>query len=205
MTQTSIGGAPEEAAEDADDTSEAAEESAGQDTGTAEGETAGAAGTESELPEGVSARRVKQCLIDEFVVFEYDDADREGTGRAPGEGVERPLTREQLTDQERDQLLATVWYHGTDDEKEAAIDLCADSLGVERTDVESVLTQIADLIAQLVRDAEENATEGMDQVTVSNQTLTPGLGGAGGLETVDDEEWEELWSSLPWSFEIKVP
>ncbi|MEV2275240.1 hypothetical protein AB0I72_06605 [Nocardiopsis sp. NPDC049922] len=197
--------AAEEVEEAAEEAAEEAEESAEQDTGTAEGDTAEGVGAESELPEGAGARRVKQCLIDEFVVFEYDDTDREGTGRAPGEGVEQPLTRDQLTGRERDQLLATVWYHSTEDEKNAATDHCADSLAVERSEVESVLTQIADLIAQLVREAEENATEGMDEVTVTSETLAPGLGGVGGLDPMDDAEWEELWNSLPWAFEIETP
>ncbi|MFI6575001.1 hypothetical protein ACIBFB_04310 [Nocardiopsis sp. NPDC050513] len=209
VTEASIGGAPEEAAGESEGTAESAgepaEEDAGQDTGTDQGDAAEEADTGSGLPEGVSARRVKQCLIEEFVVFEYIGTDREGTGRAPGEGVERPLTREQLTDQEQDQLLASVWYHGTEDEKDAATDHCADSLDVERTDVESVLGQISDLIAQLVREAEQSATEGMDQVTVASETLAPGLGGAGGLEPMDDAEWEELWNSLPWAFEITAP
>ncbi|WP_026127632.1 hypothetical protein [Nocardiopsis lucentensis] len=194
-----------ETAEDTDAVEVTAEgiAAAGNEASEAEG-----ADTESDQPSATNSRQVKQCLIDEFVIFDYTDAeqDRESASTASGDTVEQPLSRDQLTDEQRDELLATVWYHGTESEKNAATDHCADSLDMQRSEIESVLAEIADLIAQLVERAQASLTEGMEEVAhTSTETHTPGPGEAGGLEPMDDAEWEELWDSLPWSFELEAP
>ncbi|WP_157982511.1 hypothetical protein [Nocardiopsis sp. FIRDI 009] len=181
-----------------------------EDVAATGGDASGAeeADTGSDQPETTSSRRVKECLIDEFVVFDYTDAeqDRGSTSAVSGDTTEQPLSRAQLTDEQRDELLATVWYHGTEVEKNAATDHCADSLDMRRSDIEAVLAEIADLIARLIEEAEAKATEGMEEIVHSaTETHASGPGEAGGLEPMDDAEWEELWNSLPWSFEMEVP
>jgi hypothetical protein len=143
---------------------------------------------------GVGSREVKDCLLDRFVDFESGETGLDEAQLAPdsGEFVEQALAKEDLDDAERDRLLATVWYYGDEGDKNAAVDTCAQENGLERAQVEEAIAEIADLIAELVAEAEAAEAEAEKVGSDAEAAVSE-------LDTVDDEEWRELWDSLPWS------
>lgn len=156
---------------------------------------------EADLPDGVSSREVKTCLTEHFVDFGAGQTDLDATQmtKTSGEFVERALAKNDLDDAERDRLLATVWYYGDENDKVAATDDCAQQLDIERSEVEDALAEIADLIGQIVQEANESLSQAMDQVEKttgeSSQVTDP----------VDADEWAELWESLPWTLPEVTP
>ncbi|WP_306368532.1 hypothetical protein [Nocardiopsis sp. CC223A] len=143
---------------------------------------------------GQGSREVKNCLLDRFVDFESGETGLDGSQLAQdsGEFVEQALGKEDLDDAERDRLLATVWYYGDEGDKNAAIDTCAQENELERAQVEQVVAELADLIAELAAEAEAAVTEAEKADDDADAAVSE-------LDTVDDEEWRELWDSLPWS------
>ncbi|WP_017589376.1 hypothetical protein [Nocardiopsis ganjiahuensis] len=147
---------------------------------------------EADLPDNVSSREVKTCLTEHFVDFGSGrtDLDPSQMTKSSGTLVEKALNRDDLDDAERDRLLATVWYYGYENDKVAATNDCARQFGIERSEVEDVLAEVADLIGQLVQEANESVSQTMDEVEKATGEVT---------DPVDAEEWAELWESLPWS------
>lgn len=143
---------------------------------------------------GTGTREVKECLIDRFVDFETGESglDESQLTKDSGEFVEQALSKDDLDDAERDRLLATVWYYGDEGDKTAAVDTCAQENDLERAQVEEVLASIADLIAELVAEAEAAAAG-------AEETGADAEAAVSELDTIGDEEWRKLWDSLPWS------
>ncbi|CAL9418224.1 hypothetical protein SUDANB121_01815 [Nocardiopsis dassonvillei] len=147
---------------------------------------------------GADSREVKGCLLDRFVDFETGESGLDESQLTPdsGEFVEQALSKDDLDDAERDRLLATVWYYGDEGDKTAAVDTCAQENGLERSEVEEVLASIADLIAELVAEAEA-AAAGPEKTGRDTEAAVSEL------DTIGDEEWRELWDSLPWSVPVQ--
>lgn len=143
---------------------------------------------------GLGSREVKDCLLDRFVDFEAGETGLDESQLTPdsGEFVEQALSKEDLDDAERDRLLATVWYYGDEGDKTTAVDTCAQENDLERAQVEEVLTEIADLIAELVAEAEAAAAQAEKVGNDAQAAVSE-------LDTIGDEEWRELWDSLPWN------
>lgn len=161
-----------------------------------------AAAPDQTLPENASSREVKTCLTGHFVDFASGESeiDPAKMTRTSSEFVERALSGADLGDAERDRLLATVWYYGHEDDKVAATDDCASRFGLERSEVEDVVTEVSGIIAELVREADESVASSMDEVRRTS-------GEAAEAQPVTDpvgaEEWAELWDSLPWSIPVE--
>ncbi|KOX24175.1 hypothetical protein [Nocardiopsis sp. NRRL B-16309] len=153
-----------------------------------------------ESVEDTRSRQVKECLIDQFVDFGSGETVLDTESLTPDSGafVEQALSKGDLDDAERDRLLATVWYYGDEEQKNSATTECARANDIDTAAVEGVLDDVADEIAALVQEAEDAMTEGMDQVSQTGQDGE--LPEEGEIDPVDDEEWQELWESLPWSF-----
>ena len=158
----------------------------------------------AELPEGVGSREVKECVIDRFVDFETGESGLDESQLTPagGEFVERALTKDQLTEDDRDQLLATVWHYGEEGAKTGAVVHCADALGLENAQVEAVIGEIADRVGELLQGSGQEAAPGVEQVADEGAQEDAAAGAdSEPFEPVDAQEWEELWASLPWSIE----
>jgi hypothetical protein len=158
-----------------------------------------AAAPEGDTDGSARSRQVKECLITQFVDFGSGETVLDTDALSPDSGafVEQALTKEDLTDTERDRLLATVWYYGEEEQKTAATDDCAQANELDKAEVEAVLAEVADLIAALVQEANAAVTEGMDEV--SQAVRDAELTGQSEIDPVDAAEWRELWESLPWS------
>ncbi|MBR8745379.1 hypothetical protein [Nocardiopsis sp. MG754419] len=202
--------APEEGATDEAVEEEGAEEATTEDEATEEapvdeGADEGAVEEEadvdgSEAADAVSSREVKTCLTEHFVDFDSgsSDLDQEQMTPTSGQFVERALGSGDLGDDERDRLLATVWYYGDEADKVAATGDCADRFGVERSEVEDVISEVADLIAELIAEADQAMSDAMDQVEQASAD-TRDAASTDVEDPVGAQEWEELWDSLPWS------
>lgn len=156
----------------------------------------------SDLPEGVEARQVRECVIDRFVDFGTGESQVEANRTTPASGVfvEQALTKDQLSEDDRDQLLATVWEYGEADAKTAAVDACAADLGLEPAAVEGVIMQISNPTAP--QESVQEPVPAADAVSGASGAQDVPAGGAGDqpvADPVDAQEWEELWVSLPWS------
>lgn len=156
------------------------------------------ASTEAGPPKDTRSRQVKECVIDRLMDFETGGSGlgEAGLSLSSREFVEQVLAKEELTDDERDRLLATVWYYGDESGKTGAVDGCARELGLTSDEVEKVVFELAELIAELAQETDQQAAEGMDNVS-------PALGKTASalpVEPIGAEEWEKLRQSLPWSF-----
>ena len=160
---------------------------------------------EADLPAAPISREVKTCLVEHFVDFGSASTDLDQKQMAPGsqEFVEQAVSEGDLDDAELDRLLATVWYYGDEADKVAATNTCAESLGMERDEVEDSVSEVSDLIGDLVEEANEAMAGAIDEVEKASSDTPEEADtdtGAGSVEDpVDAEEWEELWDSLPWS------
>lgn len=157
---------------------------------------------EADLPDGLSSREVKTCLTEHFVEFGSGQTDLNHEQMTPTSAkfVERALAQDGLGDADRDRLLATVWYYGNENDKVAATNDCARSFGLERSEVEDVLDEVAHLIGELVQEANETVANSMDEAQQAIDAAELPEDGTVEIEDpVDAEEWEELWESLPWS------
>ncbi|WP_017534250.1 hypothetical protein [Nocardiopsis alba] len=176
------------------------------------------------LPEGVTSREVKTCLIERFVDLDTGESrlDRSRMTPTAERYLDEALAAKPLDDTGRDRLLATVWYYGDEGDKVAATDDCAQRFSLRDEEVEGVLGQVSDLIAGMVRDAEEVAF-GSEETTEEAPAEAPveevapeATDTAEGTETTTREsaeqespelvidpigaaEWNELLDSLPWS------
>ncbi|MFE0267078.1 hypothetical protein ACFWZ7_10470 [Nocardiopsis alba] len=176
------------------------------------------------LPEGVTSREVKTCLIERFVDLDTGESrlDRSRMTPTAERYLDEALAAKPLDDTGRDRLLATVWYYGDEGDKVAATDDCAQRFSLRDEEVEGVLGQVSDLIAGMVRDAEEVAF-GSEETTEEAPAEAPveevapeatdTADGAGGttresteqespelvIDPIGAAEWNELLDSLPWS------
>lgn len=176
------------------------------------------------LPEGVTSREVKTCLIERFVDLDTGESrlDRSRMTPTAERYLDEALAAKPLDDTGRDRLLATVWYYGDEGDKVAATDDCAQRFSLRDEEVEGVLGQVSDLIAGMVRDAEEVAF-GSEETTEEAPAEAPveevapeatdTADGAEGttresaeqespelvIDPIGAAEWNELLDSLPWS------
>ncbi|MFB8763363.1 hypothetical protein [Nocardiopsis alba] len=176
------------------------------------------------LPEGVTSREVKTCLIERFVDLDTGESrlDRSRMTPTAERYLDEALAAKPLDDTGRDRLLATVWYYGDEGDKAAATDDCAQRFSLRDEEVDGVLDQVSDLIAGMIRDAEEVAF-GSEETTEEAPAEAPveevapeATDTAEGTETTTREsaeqespelvidpigaaEWNELLDSLPWS------
>ncbi|MET9780021.1 hypothetical protein ABZY32_03025 [Nocardiopsis alba] len=176
------------------------------------------------LPEGVTSREVKTCLIERFVDLDTGESrlDRSRMTPTAERYLDEALAAKPLDDTGRDRLLATVWYYGDESDKVAATDDCAQRFSLRDEEVEGVLGQVSDLIAGMVRDAEEVAF-GSEETTEEAPAEAPveevapeatdTADGAEGttresaeqespelvIDPIGAAEWNELLDSLPWS------
>ncbi|XKK37823.1 hypothetical protein HFP72_24395 [Nocardiopsis sp. ARC36] len=163
----------------------------------------------AELPEGAEARRVEECVLDRFVDFGSGATEPVGARLplAEGEFVEQALTKDQLTAEDRDRLLATVWNHGEEDAKTGAVDHCAGELRLDPVQVEGVIgavvERVGDLLQEPAQEAAQEAAPAVEQVSDGSgaQEGAAADTGAEPVDPVDAQEWEEMWASLPWKFE----
>ncbi|WP_026117893.1 hypothetical protein [Nocardiopsis alkaliphila] len=162
----------------------------------------------AEPAEGVPSQEIKVCLTEHLLGSGPDSSklDHELMTPADEEFLAQALGQNDLGDDERDLLLATVWYYGHEDDKVAAVDDCAQRFGLERGEVEDVIGQVDGLISDLVQEADgaqadttADAAEGEsgDQVfeEVSTDVQDP----------IGEDEWGKLWDSLPWSVSTESP
>ena len=161
---------------------------------------------EADLPEATTSHEAKACLVEHFVDLESGstDLDQEQMAPASQEFVEQALNADDLDDADLDRLLAIAWYYGDESDKVAAIDECAQSLGMGRDEVEDAVAEVADQIGALVEEANEAMAEAMDQAEQASSEAqdTADATDAASVDVEDPvgaEEWEELWDSLPWS------
>ncbi|MFE1391968.1 hypothetical protein ACFW3Z_03780 [Nocardiopsis alba] len=176
------------------------------------------------LPESVTSREVKTCLIERFVDLDTGESrlDRSRMTPTAERYLDEALAAKPLDDTGRDRLLATVWYYGDEGDKAAATDDCAQRFSLRDEEVDGVLDQVSDLIAGMIRDAEEVAF-GSEETTEEAPAEAPveevapeATDTAEGTETTTREsaeqespelvidpigaaEWNELLDSLPWS------
>jgi hypothetical protein len=159
----------------------------------------------AELPEGAEARRVEECVLDRFVDFGSGATEPVGARLplAEGEFVEQALTKDQLTAEDRDRLLATVWNHGEEGAKTGAVDHCAGELRLDPVQVEGVIGAVVERVGDLLqKPAQEPAQEAAPAVEqVSDGSDAQEGAGAEPVDPVDAQEWEQMWASLPWKFE----
>lgn len=169
---------------------------------TQEPAEAGAPGTEEaaggQQQESPEVQQAKECLIDRFVNLRTGETKLDDVTLIPAgkELIERVLSRGRITATERDRLLATVWYYGDERDKTSAIDDCARTLGLERSEVEKIVSGLAWLIAELV--GEVNARHRVEHEenvarTLKGEVTDPSV------DPVGAEEWQQLMESLPWS------
>ena len=193
--------ADETPAEETDPTEETTETEAPAQNEGSEEETTDPA--EADLPEHVSSREVKTCVTEHFVDFDSASSklDHELMTPTSKKFVEKALNNDALSDDERDRLLATAWYYGHEGDKVDAVDDCAEHFDLQRGQVEDVINQVSDLIAELIQEAEEAQAEAVDQgdragsdAQVSDQDVSVDI-----TDPIGADEWEELWNSLPWS------
>lgn len=160
---------------------------------------------EADQPAAPTSREVKTCLVEHFVDFESASTGLDQEQMAPGsqEFVEQAVSGGDLDDAELDRLLATVWYYGDEDDKVASTDACAESLGLERDEVEDGLSEVSDLIGELVEEANKAMAGAIDEAEKASsdapEAAEADAASADVEDPVDAEEWEELWNSLPWS------
>ncbi|SIO91252.1 hypothetical protein [Nocardiopsis sp. JB363] len=161
---------------------------------------------EADLPEATTSQEAKTCLVEHFVDLESGstDLDQEQMAPASQEFVEQALNADDLDEADLDRLLATAWYYGDESDKVAAIDECAQSLGMGSDEVEDAIAEVADQIGALVEEAGEAMAEAMDQAEQASTDAqdaadTTDAASADMEDPVGAEEWEELWDSLPWS------
>ncbi|MFJ9553077.1 hypothetical protein ACIRPH_04640 [Nocardiopsis sp. NPDC101807] len=159
----------------------------------------------TELPEGAEARRVEECVLDRFVDFGSGATEPVGARLplAEGEFVEQALTKEQLTAEDRDRLLATVWNHGEESAKTGAVDHCAGELRLEPAQVEGVIGAVVERVGGLVQGPAQESAPAVEQAADGSgaQEGAAADTGAAPVDPVDAREWEEMWASLPWKFE----
>ncbi len=167
---------------------------------------------------------MKTCLIERFVDLDTGESrlDRSRMTPTAERYLDEALAAKPLDDTGRDRLLATVWYYGDEGDKAAATDDCAQRFSLRDEEVEGVLDQVSDLIAGMIRDAEEVAF-GSEETTEEAPAEAPveevaleATDTAEGTETTTREsaeqespelvidpigaaEWNELLDSLPWS------
>ena len=160
---------------------------------------------EADQPAAPTSREVKTCLVEHFVDFESASTGLDQEQMAPGsqEFVEQAVSGGDLDDAELDRLLATVWYYGDEDDKVASTDACAESLGLERDEVEDGLSEVSDLIGELVEEANKAMAGAIDEAEKASsdapEATEADAASVDVEDPVDAEEWEELWNSLPWS------
>ncbi len=183
---------------------EAAQEqpAAGEGTQEAPAEAGGAAG--SEQPGATRVRMAKECVVSRFVSFETGETRLGEMTPASAEFVERAVAAEQLGDGDLDRLLATVWYYGDEGVKTGAVEHCAEDVEMSRTELEELISDLGEMIAVLVEEAEkhdatheENVARTLEEV---NSTLPVEVDSSVAMDPIGAQEWAELEDSLPWSF-----
>jgi hypothetical protein len=183
---------------------EAAQEqpAAGEGVQEAPAETGGTAG--SEQPGATRVRMAKECVVSRFVSFETGETRLGEMTPASTEFVERAVATERLGDGDLDRLLATVWYYGDEGVKTGAVEHCAEDVQMSRTELEGLISDLGEMIAVLVEEAEkhdatheENVARTLEEV---NAALPVEVDAAEVLDPIGAQEWAELAQSLPWSF-----
>lgn len=163
----------------------------------------------AELTDGVASHEVKLCLTEHFVDFDSASSELDHELMTPDDEkfIARALDEEDLSDEERDRLLATVWYYGHEDDKVAAVDDCARRFDLERREVEDVLDEVDDLIAGLVQEADGAQTDTSDQSVEgeADEQVFEEEVSADVEDPIGEDEWEKLWNSLPWSVPTENP
>ncbi|WP_026122373.1 hypothetical protein [Nocardiopsis halotolerans] len=153
----------------------------------------------SEQTEETRVRQAKECVIHRFVDFGTGETSLAEAGMTPSskEFVERTLALalEELSDEERDRLLATIWYYGDEGAKAGAVDDCARTLDMTRGEVETVIYGLASVIAELVEAAEQHEATHDETVARTLDVVEDTLP----VEPIGAAEWEEMVTSLPWS------
>ncbi|MCP3016472.1 hypothetical protein NGM33_24395 [Nocardiopsis dassonvillei] len=165
-------------------------------------ETGGTAG--SERPGATRVRMAKECVVSRFVSFGTGETRLGEMPPASTEFVERAVAAERLGDGDLDRLLATVWYYGDEGVKTGAVEHCAEDVQMSRTELEGLISDLGEMIAVLVEEAEkhdatheENVARTLEEV---NATLPVEVDAAEVLDPIGAQEWAELAQSVPWSF-----
>ncbi|MEU1899170.1 hypothetical protein ABZ512_12380 [Nocardiopsis dassonvillei] len=183
---------------------EAAQEqpATGEGAQEAPAETGGTAG--SEQPGATRVRMAKECVVSRFVSFGTGETRLGEMTPASTEFVERAVAAERLGDGDLDRLLATVWYYGDEGVKTGAVEHCAEDVQMSRTELEGLISDLGEMIAVLVEEAEkhdatheENVARTLEEV---NATLPVEVDATEVLDPIGAQEWAELAQSLPWSF-----
>lgn len=162
---------------------------------------------QADLPEGVESHEVKDCLIERFVDFDSGETtlEDEELSEETQAFLDHALSADELSDEERDLLLATVWRHGDEEDKASAVNECADEFALEESDVEDVVAETTELAPE----GQETAPEGQETASEPSEERTHVSDGEDApeadIDPIDDEEWEELWESLPWSLPAEQP
>lgn len=175
---------------------------AGDGAQEAPAETGGTA--DSEQPGATRVRMAKECVVSRFVSFETGETRLGEMTPASTEFVERAVAAERLGDGDLDRLLATVWYYGDEGVKTGAVEHCAEDVQMSRTELEGLISDLGEMIAVLVEEAEkhdatheENVARTLEEV---NATLPVEVDATEVLDPIGAQEWAELAQSLPWSF-----
>ncbi|MFE1402033.1 hypothetical protein ACFW53_29175 [Nocardiopsis dassonvillei] len=165
-------------------------------------ETGGTA--DSEQPGVARVRMAKECVVSRFVSFETGETRLGEMTPASTQFVERAVAAERLGDGDLDRLLATVWYYGDEGVKTVAVEHCAEDVQMSRTELEGLISDLGEMIAVLVEEAEkhdatheENVARTLEEV---NATLPVEVDATEVLDPIGAQEWAELAQSLPWSF-----
>lgn len=156
---------------------------------------------EAELPEGVEPRDVKDCLVERLVDLDSgettldEDALPEGTEAF----LDQALTVDELSEDERDRLLAVVWQHGDERDKTSAARDCAAEFRLEQNEVEGVVGETSGHIDETAQENQEGQETTSEDPKERTHVSADGDAPETELDPVDAEEWEEMWESLPWS------
>ena len=137
----------------------------------------------------------QQCLINRFEEHGGLSPAQEELSEDTRAFVDRVQEAGELVGGERDRLLATSWYHGSQDDKLRAAEECASEQGALGRDADRSTGTVSEVITELdaqSRAAFDNARAGSHadggEAAVAERAAAP----------IGPEEWERLREHLPW-------
>lgn len=132
----------------------------------------------------------QQCVINRFEEHDGLSPEQEDLSGETRAFVERVQEAGELVGGERDRLMATSWYHGTQDDKLRAAEECASEQGIDEQDTDRSIDTVAGVVTEL--DAQSRAA--FDNARVGDHAD----GGERAAGPIGPEEWERMREHLPW-------
>lgn len=137
----------------------------------------------------------QQCLINRFEEHGGLSPEQEELSEETRAFVHRVQEAGELVGGERDRLMATSWYHGSQDDKLRAAEECVSEQGPGDQDADRSFGSVFEVITEL--DAQSRAA--FDNVRVGSHE-DAGAAAAAERDTapIGPEEWERMREQLPW-------